>query len=143
MSSPTPGGVNFGPGTLKIGATAAPVDVSCLVNSCRLAATKDQGDAVTKLCGTKVPGSVDYSWEMTGNMDIDPNDPAGIFLLSATAYGTVQDYEFTPNTESGMVATGQLVLDPLDFGADEYGSPMTSDYAFALTGAPTYTPASP
>ena len=32
-----------------------------------------------------------------------------------------------------------LVIDPLDFGADEYGADMTSDFEFSLVGPPVYT----
>jgi hypothetical protein len=133
----------FGPGTLKIGATGTEVDVSCLVNGVRIAATKDQGDATTKLCGTKKLPAADYSWEMSGSMDVDPEDPDGIFMLSATAYGTEQSYVFTPNTAAAVTATGKLIIDPLDFGADEFGADMTSDFTWALTDEPTYSPTIP
>jgi hypothetical protein len=131
----------FGPGTLTIGATGSEIDASCLVNSLKIVATVDAGDSTTKLCGTVVPGSRNYSWEMTGSIDIDPEaGAAGLFDLSQTAYGTEQAFIFTPNTASEATATGTLIIDPLDFGSDEpYGATMTSDLTWALVGQPTYT----
>jgi hypothetical protein len=138
--------MKFGPGTLTIGATGAEVDISCLVNGAVITAEKDEGDSRTALCGTVRPGAVSYSWELSGNLDIDPEDPDGIFMLSATAYGTEQAFVFTPNTVGQVTATGTLVLDPLDFGNgddDAFGEAMTSDFAFSLVGEPTYSPTIP
>jgi len=133
----------FGPGVLKIGDAAAAIDVSCLVNGARIAATKDQGDTTYKLCGTSRPGLIRYTREMTGNMDIDPEDPDGIFMLSQTEYGTSVAFVFTPNSTTAVTATGNLIIDPLDFGADEYGADMTSDFAWAIDGEVTYAPTPP
>jgi hypothetical protein len=36
-------------------------------------------------------------------------------------------------------AVTYLVLDPLDFGGDEAGTYMTSDFEFSLVGSPSYT----
>jgi len=138
--------MKFGPGTLTIGETATVIDVSCLVNGAVISSEKDEGDSRTALCGTVRAGTTDYSWSISGNMDIDPEDPDGIFMLSATAYGTELPFVFTPNTVGQVTATGILVLDPLDFGNgddDAYGSPMTSDFEFSLVGPPTYSPTIP
>jgi hypothetical protein len=130
----------LGPGTLKIGATGTEIDVSCLVNGARIKADKNQGDSTTKLCGTKVPGSVTYDAKLSGNLDIDPDEgAAGLFALSWASPGTEQDFTFTPSTADGTAATGTLVLDPLDFGADAYGDTLTSDFEFAVVGTVTYT----
>jgi len=129
----------LGPGTLTIGATATPIDISCLVNNAVISAEKDQGDETTKLCGTVKPGSVKYTYTLSGNMDTDVDDPAGFFALSQAQPGTPLDYVFTPNDAAGTEAAGQLVVDPLDFGGDTSGETMTSDFEFALVGKPTYT----
>lgn len=142
MTTPV-GPVILGPGVLKIGATASPVDVSCLVNAATIEMSKDQGDTTWKLCGTSRPGAITYSFELNGNLDIDPADPDGIFMLSQDAAGSEQDYVFTPNTSAGVTATGRLIIDPLSFGGDTYAETMTSDFAFALTGPPTYAAAPP
>lgn len=129
----------LGPGTLKIGATGSQIDVSCLVNNAVISADKDEGDATTKLCGDVRPGTVAYTYSLSGNIDTDIADAAGIFALSQTAPGSVQDFEFVPNTAAATKAVGKLVIDPLDFGADESGADLTSDFEFTLVGKPTYT----
>jgi hypothetical protein len=129
----------FGPGTLSIGATGTEIDVECLINGCRITSSKDEADSTTKLCGTVKPGKITYTYSMTGNVDIDTGTAAGLFELSQTAPGTEQDFAFVPNTADGTSATGTLIIDPLDFGADAYGDDMTSDFEFTIVGAPVYT----
>lgn len=129
----------LGPGLLKIGTTGTEIDVSCLVNNAVIAADKDEGDATTKLCGDVRPGSVTYTYALSGNMDTDVADDAGFFALSQSAPGTQQSFTFTPSTAAGTSATGTLTIDPLDFGADESGADLTSDFEFTIVGAPVYT----
>jgi hypothetical protein len=128
----------LGPGTLTIGQTGTPIDISCLVNNAVIAADKSQGDSTTKLCGTVKPGAVTYEYTLAGNMDTDVAEAAGFFALSQTQAGKELDYTFTPNTEAGTEATGTLIVDPLDFGGDTSGETMTSDFEFSLVGPPTY-----
>lgn len=137
--SPEPDVFPLGPGTLKIGATGTLIDVSCLVNNAVIAAEKEQGDSTTKLCGTVRPGATTYTYTLSGNVDTDVADVAGLFALSQSAAGTEQDFEYTPNTDAGTKATGKLVIDPLDFGGDTTGETMTSDFEYTIVGAPTYT----
>jgi hypothetical protein len=129
----------LGPGTLTIGTTGTEIDVSCLVNNAVIAADKDEGDATTKLCGDVRAGSVTYTYALSGNMDTDVADESGFFALSQEEPGTQQSFVFTPNTEAGTTATGTLTIDPLDFGADESGADLTSDFEFTIVGKPTYT----
>lgn len=133
----------LGPGELKIGATGTEVDVSCLINNATIAATKDQGDSTTKLCGTVKPGATTYTYALSGNIDTDTALASGFFALSQTAPGTELEFTFTPNSEAvdpaiGTTATGILVIDPLDFGGDTMGEWMASDFEFAITGVPAY-----
>jgi hypothetical protein len=128
----------LGPGELTIGATATPIDISCLVNNAVIAASKDQGDSETKLCGTvKVPKPT-YTFELSGNVDTDIADPAGFFALSQADPGAELDFSFTPSTDAGTAATGRLIVDPLDFGGDTTGETMKSDFAFTIVGEPVY-----
>lgn len=127
------------PGVLKIGATGSEIDVSCLVNNATVQADKDEGDSVTKLCGTVRPGAVTYRYHLTGNVDTDIADAAGLFALSQENPGSEQTFTFTPNTDAGTTATGTLVLDPLDFGGDTTGETMTSDFDYTIVGTPEYT----
>lgn len=135
----TPDGVGeLGPGTLKIGETGTEIDVSCLVNNAVISADKDEGDSTTKLCGTVRAGSVTYNYTLSGNVDVDAGLSTGLFAMSQTHPGEEFSYEFTPSTAVGTTATGTLVIDPLDFGADESGADLTSDFEFTLLGAPSY-----
>jgi hypothetical protein len=104
-----------------------------------ISADKDEGDATTKLCGDTRPGSVTYTYSLSGNIDTDIADDAGIFALSQSAPGTQQAFTFMPSTLAGTEATGTLTIDPLDFGADEAGADLTSDFEFTIVGTPTYT----
>ena len=126
----------LGPGTLEIGTIGTEVDVSCLINNAVLSAEKEEGDSTTKLCGTVRPGAVTYTYSLSGNTDIDVNDPAGLFALSHSAKGTEQSFVFTPNTEAATSATGTLIIDPLDLGGDTTGETMTSDFEFTVVGDP-------
>lgn len=130
---------NLGPGELSIGATGTEIDVSCLINNAVISMSKDQGDSTTKLCGTVKPGAVTYTYALSGNVDTDISDPAGLFALSQAEPGSQQPFTFTPSTEAGTEAAGVLIIDPLDFGGDTTGETMTSDFEFALVGAPVYT----
>ena len=133
----------FGPGTLSIGAT--PIAVEALINGARIAVEKNQEDTVYKLSGLARPGKVTYSGLFEGNIDIDPEVSEGLFLLSQTSKGTEQAFTFTPNSAAGLTATGTLIIDPLDFGADDgdYGSTMTSDFSWSIVGDVAYAPVVP
>lgn len=135
----------FGPGTLSIGEAASAIEVSALINGARITTEVDQEDSVTKLSGLVRPGKITFSGVFEGNIDIDPEVSAGLFMLSQTAKGSEQSFTFTPNTAAGPTATGVLVITPLDFGADDgdYGSTMTSDFEWKIIGDVTYTPVGP
>jgi hypothetical protein len=134
----------FGPGTLNFGEVGTEIDASCLVNSLRITMTKDEADSTTKLCGTVKPGKITYTYAMSGNLDIDGTDPAGLFALSQAEPGSEVPFTFVPNTEDETSAAGVLVIDPMDFGADEYGDDLNSDIEWTLVGKPVYTyPAAP
>ena len=129
----------LGPGELRIGATGTEIDISCLINNCTIAAAKNQGDNVTKLCGTVVPGAVTYDYTIGGNVDTDIAESTGFFALTQTSPGSQQDFTFTPNTDAGTVATGKCIIDPLDFGGGTTTETMAADFEFALVGVPAYT----
>ena len=129
----------LGPGLLKIGATGTAIDVSCLLNNAVIASEKDEADSTTKLCGDQRQGAVTYSFTLSGNIDTDIGESAGLFALSQSAKGTQQAFEFTPSTAKGTKAVGVLVIDPLDFGADEMGADLTSDFEWSIVGEATYT----
>lgn len=129
---------NLGPGTLKFGPTGAQIDASCLVNNARIETSKDQDDPKYKLCGTATPGRITYTYALSGNLDTDTADAQGLFAYSQANAGMQVDFEFVPNSAAGTSATGVVTIDPLDFGGDDYGAPMDSDFEFSLIGKPDY-----
>lgn len=132
--------VKFGPGTLTIGETGTSIDASCLVNSLTITSDVSTDDDVTKLCGTVQPGARTYTFTMEGNLDLDTDQGAdGLFALSQVAKGTEVPFEFVANTDDGTTCTGRLIIDPMDYGADEFGKYMASDISWALVGDPAYT----
>jgi len=132
-------GVPLGPGTLKFGATATAIDVSCNVNNAVISAEKDEGDSVTKLCGTVVPGAISFTYTLSGNIDTDIGSSTGFFAMTQAQAGAQIPFDFEPNTDTGTSAAGTCVLVPLDFGGDETTATMASDFEFTIVGAPTYT----
>jgi hypothetical protein len=141
--SPEPVVFEFGDGTLTIGQTGTPIDVSCLVNSAKVTPSKDQADSTTKLCGTVRQGKVTYTYALSGNVDVDIADEAGLFALGWAYPGTECEFTFTPSIEAGTAMAGVLVIDPLEFGGDETGATMVSDFEFSIVGKPTLTYAVP
>lgn len=135
---PTMKPIPLGDGILRIGATGEEIDISCAVNNAKIAVSKDQADSTTKLCGTVHQGRTTYTYALSGNLDVDIADPAGFFALSQAEPGTECDFFWQPNLDTATAATGVLIIDPLDFGADEMGADMTSDFEFSLVGAPVY-----
>lgn len=135
----------LGPGTLTIGETGTEIDVSCLINNVACEISKSATDPTTKLCGNVRAGTVTYTYQLTGNLDVDAGTDAGLFALSWSAAGSSQPFTFTPSTALGTSLAGTLVIDPLRLGADEYGADLTSDFAFDVVGQPTvtYPPAGP
>jgi hypothetical protein len=141
---PRTNSINLGPGTLEIGTTGTEIDVSCYVNNVRISADKSQDDDRTMLCGDVLPGAVTYTYSLAGNIDIDlDNTPSSLFDMSQADPGSQQNFVFTPNTVDGKTATGTLILDPLDFGADEMGQPLQSDFEFSIVGKPVYSDTAP
>ena len=129
----------LGPGTLTIGETGTSIDASCLVNNAKITVTKDQADSTTKLCGDEAAGATTYTFALTGNVDQDLATTTGLHALSWNSAGTAQAFEFTPNTAVGASAVGTLTIDPLEFGGDEMGADMTSDFEWTCVGKPAIT----
>lgn len=130
---------NLGPGTLRIGPSEAQIDVSCLINNVRISSSKNQDDPTYKLCGTATPGRIVYTYSISGNMDVDVATDSGLFAYSQDHAGEQVAFEFVPNTTTATAATGTIVIDPLDFGGDDYGAVLDSDFEFSVIGKPTYT----
>lgn len=128
----------FGPGTFKLGTTPG-TDFSCQVQSMTFEPDKDEGDPINTLCGDSVPGSINYTYKLTGTFVQDLAVTAGLVEYAWTNKGTVQDFEFVPNTAAVAKMAGKVVVDPLAIGGEEYGAIMTSDFEWSIVGTPTPT----
>ena len=124
---------------LKIGETGSEIDVSCYVNNAQIEWSDNSTDPTTKLCGAVRAGTTTFAASLTGNIDVDAGNDAGLFALSWAEKGSQQPFTFTPSTELGTTATGTLTLKPLTFGAGNYGDDLTSDIAFDIVGDPVLT----
>jgi hypothetical protein len=124
---------------MKIGATGAEIDISCLINNATISANKNTTDSTTKLCGTVVPGTTTYDYVIGGNVDLDIAEATGFFALTQDNPGSEQDFTYTPNNDAATTATGKCIIDPLDFGGGTTTETMAADFEFALVGQPTYT----
>jgi hypothetical protein len=132
--------VKLGPGTLKIGPTAGLIDVSCNVVNAKIGNTKNTGTTKFYLCGSSSPGAITYDYVLSGQIDTDVAEgAAGLFDYCWLHAGEEANFEFTPNTADGAMAAGKVILDPLEFGADEFGANLTSPFSFSAVGKPTIT----
>jgi hypothetical protein len=132
MATTADGTGNLGPGTLSIGMTGTPIDVSCLVNDVRIDANVTAGDVKRMLCGNQKSAPDEIEFVLSGNVDVDAGTAAGFFALCNDHWGEVVDFTYTPSTDVGTTATGQVKLHPLSFGADASGDYLNSDFEFAL-----------
>ena len=140
MTTPTPtlptDTGQLGPGVLTIGETGSEIDASCYLNNAAIEASESTTDPTTKLCGAVRPGVTTFTFQLTGNIDVDAGNADGLLALSWAEKGTVQPFTFTPSSDLGTTATGSLVIKPLRLGADEYGADLTSDFTWDIVGDP-------
>jgi hypothetical protein len=129
----TPDGTGtLGPGTLTIGETGTPLDISCLVNNVKITPDISEGDTKTMLCGTSKRAADTITWALDGNIDVDAGLEAGFFAMTWQHFGEVVPFSFTPSADVGTVVVGNLKLAPLELGADNYGDFLSSDFSFGL-----------
>jgi hypothetical protein len=101
MATTADGTGNLGPGTLTIGMTGTPIDVSCLVNDARIDPNITAGDVKKMLCGTQKSAPDEIEWALSGNADVDAGNAAGLFALCNDHWGEVVDFVFTPVDRGG------------------------------------------
>lgn len=126
----------LGPGVLTIGEVGTEHELSCYLNDAAVEWSDSSTDATTKLCGAVRAGVTTFTAQLTGNIDVDAGNESGFFALSWNEKGSQQKFTFTPSTELGTTVTGTLTIKPLRLGADEFGSDLTSDFAWDITGDP-------
>lgn len=132
MATTTDGTGNLGPGTLSIGMTGTPIDVSCLINDAAIDPNVTAGESKRRLCGNSYSKPDTIDWTLSGNVDVDAGKASGFFALCNDHWGETVDFTFTPSTDVGTTATGSLKLHPLRFGADAEGDYLNSDFEFTL-----------
>jgi hypothetical protein len=133
----------LGPGSLVLGETGTPLEISCQITAITLEFETDAEDDVPTLCGDVVPGDETESGTMTGTMYQDLYT-GGIGEYSWTNAGTVQPFTFIPNSDLAADFTGEVKVRRLNIGGDVKTSP-TTDFEWPLVGipAPTWAVAAP
>jgi hypothetical protein len=127
----------LGPGTLKLGEAGA-TDLSFQVRSMRVRCnvTTTRTDPIPVLSGDSVPGTVTrtYEWTLEGAV-LQDIDAGGLTEWTWTNKGTVQPFDFVPNTAKGRACTGVTVVAPLDFGGELGGARPEAPIAWPAGGA--------
>lgn len=132
--------VRFGPGTLTLG-TAPGTDFSCQVQSLGVNVDKDEGDAITVLCGDTVPGSVEYTYTLAGTL-LQDLITGGIVEYSWDNAGEAVPFDYAPASAlAAHKVVGTVVVDPMSIGTSdgEFGDVLTSDIEWACVGKPDVT----
>jgi hypothetical protein len=136
----------LGPGTFTlelVGTGGTVVDASCQVESLSVPWSKDKADDVRMLCGDVKPGATTYTAQITGTVDQDLADPAGLVFFTWANKGQQANFVYTPNNDAGATVTGVVTIDPLTVGDDTGGEDMTSDFTWDCVGEPQLAPAPP
>jgi hypothetical protein len=105
---------------------------------------KDEGDALTVLCGDSVPGSIKYNYTLAGTV-LQDLITAGLSAYTWTNAGKAVVFEFVPQTgATAHKVAGNVVIDPMAIGTSdgEFGDVMTADVEWSIVGTPTVTWAS-
>lgn len=134
--------VRFGPGTFTLG-TAPGTDFSCQVQSMGVNVNKDEGDAITVLCGDQVPGSINYTYSLAGTVLQDIATADGLIEYTWTNEGVETEFTFVPATSTpvGASIAGTVIMDPLPLGTSDgaYGDVLTSEFEWSCAGKPDVT----
>ncbi len=127
----------LGAGTLLLG-VAPGLDVSAQVVGCTLTSSADSGDSVTVLTGEQLKSGLTTESALAGSIVLDP-ETGGIGEYSWANHGQTVEFTFTPNTASGLIVAGSLMMLRLDIGADEFGALLNPDFEWPVVGDPQIT----
>ena len=134
MPAGEPKSFKLGPGSLIIGDTGTPMEISCQITACTVEFETDSEDDVPTLCGGTLAGDEDETATLTGTIIQDLSDDGIIEYTWANA-GTVQPVVFIPNETMAKQITGSVKIRSLNVGGDVKTSP-TSDFEWPFIGRP-------
>jgi hypothetical protein len=129
-----PKSYKLGPGSLIIGATGTPLEISCQITACSIEFDVNSDDGVPTLCGGTLPGDETETANLTGTIIQDLSDD-GVIEYSWDHSGEVMPFVFIPNTDVAKQITGDLKMRRLNVGGDVKTSP-TSDFEWPVVGLP-------
>lgn len=126
----------FGPGSLIIGPTGSPIEVSCQVTGGTVEWDVDAEDDTPLLCGETEPGEETFGAALSFNVFQDLGDDDGIVVASWGAMkGTAQPVEFIPSTAAGKRIVGTVKVRPITVGGEAKTKPR-SDVEWPFVGEP-------
>lgn len=129
--------LTVGAGSLTIGATTDLTNFSGQVTSAKLVPSVDQGDSIKVLSGEEVAGDRSESFTLDGTLLQDFGAAGSTTEWLFDHRGETHVFEYVPSTASGRKITGSLIVESIEVGG-ETGTKPTSDFSFALVGAPVF-----
>lgn len=124
----------LGPGSLIIGQTGSPLEISCQMTSGTVQWSTDAEDDVPLLCGDVAPGDESFTAVFSGNLFQDLSE-GGIVEFSWDHKGEVLPVEFVPSTAAGRRVIGSIKMRPIDVGGEAKTKPR-SDVEWPFVGEP-------
>lgn len=125
-----------GPGELSFGEVGSEIDIACQITSAELKPDVDQEDDQPVLCGDIVPGARTYTWTLNASLFQDWR-AKGINAFSIENKGKQVPFTYEPDSDDGVMISGNVVIDPLSIGGD-VESRATADWELSLVGDPEF-----
>jgi len=130
-----PTSVNKLKGTLKLGDTTTGHACEAQVSHVGTPQSVTRDSPLTVLTGDVVQAAASYSWQLTGQMVLDYNDPTGAFYWVHDHQGTEQPFEFLPSGATGPTITGTCIIDGWNLEELAAGAIVISKFTFPVQGA--------
>ncbi|NQX26833.1 hypothetical protein HQQ81_05640 [Microbacteriaceae bacterium VKM Ac-2854] len=126
----------LGPGSLKLGETASPIEFAAQLTKAALTPSVDSEDDIPVLSGDILAGDDTTTWELSGTVMQD-YDLESLEDWCFENRSTVVPFQFEPDSTAGRRAwSGSVKVRPLTVGGD-VKKRNTSDFTFPLVGEPT------
>lgn len=124
-----------GPGTLIVGDTGSPQEISCQITSAVVAWSVESEDDVDLLCGDVAPGDEEFTAVINGTLYQDLSEAQSFVEFTWDNKGEVLPLRYVPSTAAGKEITGSVKMRPLDVGGEAKTKP-TSDFEWPFVGEP-------